>query len=174
MSVNRPAPRPTNRTEQAVCIHKTAEAEFYADTAPHPLVESAAIECLDASGRYVIHGRWVSKKNGKRIMRAGRKGRRFIASSDRYRRWQRDAILQLQAQRRAREALSGPVRVSMVIWLAYKQRRPDRDNARAGTFDALAKAGVIRNDSQIAEDPLRFERDPQNPRIEVTVTSCEV
>jgi Holliday junction resolvase RusA-like endonuclease len=55
------------------------------------------------------------------------------------------------------------------MYLGKGQQQMDRDNARSGTFDALAKAGIIQNDRQIAEDPLVIFRDWSRPRVEVMV-----
>jgi len=149
---------------------KTPEEEFYGDPGPHPFMEALAIGTLVGEPRrYVIEGRWVSKKNSKEILRRGRFGCRFVASSHLYRRWEREAAVQLAGQNGGRPPIEGKVRVRLAIYLDKRQRTPDRDNARSGPFDALQRAGVIRNDSQIVDDPLLIFRDEHRPRVEIMV-----
>jgi Holliday junction resolvase RusA-like endonuclease len=63
--------------------------------------------------------------------------------------------------------------ISTVVWYTKTKRRPDADNALAmlkPTFDGLADAGVLANDRNLAHNPIRFEVDRSNPRVEVTIS----
>ena len=168
-------PRGPDLSEDPVS-EKSPEAGFYEDPAPHPVMEAAAIKAA-YSGKvaiqsmlFIIEGALRSKKNSKRILRHGRVGRMFIASSAPYMKWEKQAIMQVRAQRAGTPTipLSVKVRVASVVYIA-KGRPMDRDNARGGIFDVLEAAGVIANDSQIWDDPLRFAYDRERPRVEVRV-----
>ena len=151
-----------------MCIHLTAEEEMFEDPHPHPLIETELNKLVGSvPRRFVVVGRWVSKKNGKAILKSG--GRFFIGSNPKYRRWETEAVMQLRAQYKGKDTITNPVKVTTAIYLDRKQRRPDRDNARSGPFDALQKAKVIKNDSQIEDDPLHFFRDANQPRVELFV-----
>jgi Holliday junction resolvase RusA-like endonuclease len=63
--------------------------------------------------------------------------------------------------------------ISTVVWYAKTATHPDPDNALAMLkpyFDGLADAGVLANDRNLAHNPIRFEKDKTNPRVEVTIT----
>ena len=66
--------------------------------------------------------------------------------------------------------------ISTVVWYTKTKRRPDADNALAmlkPTFDGLADAGVLANDRNLAHNPIRFEVDRENPRVEVTISEVK-
>jgi Holliday junction resolvase RusA-like endonuclease len=119
---------------------------------------------------FTIQGRLRSKKNGKQIGWVNGKPRVF--SNGDYRRWERSAVEQLQTQMlvmRA-ETIKRPAKVRVAMWVYLaKGQRMDRDNLRQGVFDALERAGVVENDSQIVDDPLTVGRDWDEPRVEVEV-----
>lgn len=118
--------------------------------------------------RYVVHGRYVSKKNGKEI-RVGRGGHRYIGSSTEFLDWQNDAIMELRAQRSSTMTIAdGKVGIAITLFLAKGQREFDIDNLLGGIFDALQAARIVANDRQfvLTKSPEQF-RDPADPRIEV-------
>lgn len=58
-----------------------------------------------------------------------------------------------------------------VFYHAQKRGR-DGDNALASlkaAYDGIAMAGIVANDKGIRHLPVRFEIDPANPRVEVTL-----
>ena len=66
--------------------------------------------------------------------------------------------------------------ISTVVWYTQTKRRPDADNALAmlkPTFDGLTDAGVLANDRDLAHNPIRFEVDRSNPRVEVTISEVK-
>lgn len=70
----------------------------------------------------------------------------------------------------------GPVKIH-VRWVEKDHRR-DRDNIRSGVkpiLDALVMQGRIVNDSQkwVTDLTDSYDVDPENPRIEVTISSAE-
>lgn len=68
-----------------------------------------------------------------------------------------------------REPLTGPLAVEVILH-APDRRRRDLDNLGKALLDALTKAGVYWDDSQI--DDLRIRRgdlDAERPRVVVTV-----
>jgi Holliday junction resolvase RusA-like endonuclease len=63
--------------------------------------------------------------------------------------------------------------ISTVVWYAKTATHPDPDNALAMLkpyFDGLADAGVLANDRNLAHNPIRFDKDKANPRVELTIT----
>jgi crossover junction endodeoxyribonuclease RusA len=66
--------------------------------------------------------------------------------------------------------------ISTVVWYAKTATHPDPDNALAMLkpyFDGMADAGVLANDRNLAHNPIRFEKDRANPRVELTITKIE-
>jgi crossover junction endodeoxyribonuclease RusA len=66
--------------------------------------------------------------------------------------------------------------ISTVVWYAKTATHPDPDNALAMLkpyFDGLADAGVLANDRNLAHNPIRFEKDRANPRVELTISMIE-
>ena len=59
-----------------------------------------------------------------------------------------------------------------VVYYHTMNRRRDADNYLArlkSTFDGLADAGIIRNDSGFVHYPIVFKIDKENPRVEITI-----
>ena len=66
-----------------------------------------------------------------------------------------------------------PNAISTVVWYAKTATHPDPDNALAMLkpyFDGMADAGVLANDRNLAHNPIRFEKDRANPRVQITIT----
>jgi crossover junction endodeoxyribonuclease RusA len=66
-----------------------------------------------------------------------------------------------------------PNAISTVVWYAKTATHPDPDNALAMLkpyFDGMADAGVLANDRNLAHNPIRFEKDKANPRVQITIT----
>jgi len=63
--------------------------------------------------------------------------------------------------------------ISTVVWYAKTATHPDPDNALAMLkpyFDGMADAGVLANDRGLKHNPIRFEKDKANPRVQITIT----
>lgn len=119
---------------------------------------------------FTILGPPATKKNSPRIFKR-RGGQRFVAPSAASMSWTATAIVQLMSQLRLRggRTINRPVSVRALI---YRVRRSgDLDNFLSATGDALQRAGVIKNDSQIESwDGSRKLIDRKNPRVELTLT----
>ena len=66
--------------------------------------------------------------------------------------------------------------ISTVVWYTKTATHPDPDNALAMLkpyFDGMADAGVLANDRNLSHNPIRFEKDKANPRVELTITKIE-
>lgn len=118
-----------------------------------------------------IEGVPVSQKNNKRILRNRRTGKRFIGSSTKVLSWKADAIRQLKRQWRGPK-LIGVVHVHLLIFQG-KGQSIDADNAMSSAFDAMEKAGVVRNDYQFATGSWERCRDWGRPRIEIQLKPME-
>lgn len=60
-----------------------------------------------------------------------------------------------------------------IVWYAATRHKMDGDNALArckATFDGLADAGVVDDDRGFVYYPIRFECDPETPRLQITIT----
>ena len=63
-------------------------------------------------------------------------------------------------------------RVSVVAYFKTAAHR-DADNIMASMkayFDGIADAGIVDNDRAFSHEPLKIEKDAQNPRVEITIT----
>lgn len=60
-----------------------------------------------------------------------------------------------------------------IVWYSRTRTRPDADNALSSlkaAFDGMKDAGLLADDRELGHEPIRFEVDKHNPRVEVTVT----
>jgi len=60
-----------------------------------------------------------------------------------------------------------------IMWYTPTVRHPDRDNAKAAlksTFDGIQDSGLILDDNYLICDEPVFEKDAENPRVEITLT----
>jgi len=128
----------------------------------------AVIEASDGSYIFFIAGCPVSQKNSKKIGIHGRTGRPFVFSKLSVREWKRDACDQLSQQWGSRSPISGDLEAWVLVYLGPGQRI-DADNMCAAPFDALEAAGIVQNDYQISKLHAERLRDPENPRIEITL-----
>ena len=99
---------------------------------------------------------------------AGVRGRKIISKAGRE--WTAQAVRSIRQQHTG-PAFTGDVRIE-ATW--YRERRSgDLSNRSKPTEDALQKAGVLENDSQIAELEWKRKEDKANPRCEIVVTQLE-
>lgn len=118
---------------------------------------------------YIIKGDPVTKKNSGRIVRYGQ--RAAIRPSKQYEAYSKDAIKQLQAQKRPSEPLSEPITVKTTYYMRTR-RRVDIANLLNATHDILQDAGIIADDCRdiiASVDGSRVYYDKENPRAEITI-----
>lgn len=63
--------------------------------------------------------------------------------------------------------------MAKVVWYAKTLKIPDADNALASlksTIDGIADSGLILNDRYVSYAPMRYEKDKDKPRVEITLT----
>lgn len=63
-----------------------------------------------------------------------------------------------------------------VVYYHKTNRRRDADNFLSllkATFDGIAQAGVVKDDSGFVHFPIRFEIDKENPRVEIKIEEME-
>lgn len=81
--------------------------------------------------------------------------------------WQKEAVKQLKAQHRGAATIEGDVAVHMTVFRALNAG--DADNYIKGMLDAIAEAGILRDDRQVITVSATKRVDKDNPRYEVTV-----
>lgn len=132
--------------------------------------------------RFTILGEAASKANQRKLVLFGE--RPALIKSDKARRYERDALLQIPVPARLR--LTGPVRVTLRMF--YASERPDLDESvvldvlqdRHGKQPKgpngepigprpLLQPGVYRNDRQVREKHVFHALDRLHPRVEVEV-----
>lgn len=127
----------------------------------------------DFEFRLVVRGPPAVLKNSKQIVTLP--GRRpILVSSRQAKAYQKTATEQLRAQWSSVfcEPVPREVEVS-AAFVAYlpTRRRTDLSNLYQGPEDAMQAAGVLTDDAQIAShDGSRRRHDPQDPRVEITIT----
>lgn len=121
--------------------------------------------------RLVISGTVPSKKNNKQIFRNSRTGKRFITSSDVYRKWNNSAIAELKIQFAGFRIVGYPISMKITFYPGGLWRK-DLDNQAGSVMDTLKDAGVIEDDDtkHIKELHLFFGGyDKENPRCEIEI-----
>lgn len=100
-----------------------------------------------------VTGRPASKKNSMMIVRYGRgpNAKHGLIQSERYREWEKRALLELAEQWGGRPPITVPVTATFYVRCEPIQRM-DMYNAIAAMSDALQKAGVLKNDKLITRD----------------------
>lgn len=112
-----------------------------------------------------LHGAPMSGTNSKQRLKFNK--RVVMLPSARAVEWQHAMVSQLREKYRA-PAITGPVALTLTF---YRVRRAgDLDNFAKPVLDALQKAGVIANDSQVGELHLYRQWDKANPRTEIVLT----
>lgn len=119
--------------------------------------------------KLVIEGNVPSQKNGKEIAFNRATGKRFVRSNERVKAWQETAVQSLKNQFKGLLVTDYPIALSLVFYFDNK-RRHDLDNAASGVMDALAKAGVITDDSVEYVSCLTLQYggiEKDSPRVEI-------
>ena len=120
---------------------------------------------------FTISGNPITKKNSQKIIKIG--NRPALIQSDKYRQYERAALLQIPRSARCR--IHSPVNVKAVFYRDSK-RRVDLTNLQSALMDILTAAGVLADDNRdiaAANDGSRVYYDKQHPRTEVTISLLE-
>ena len=113
----------------------------------------------------------ISKKNSQRIL--SNRGRRFIAPSEQYKRYEEAAGYFLRPKPPA--PISEPVIIRYLFYMPAR-RRVDGLNLAAAMDDILVKYGVLADDNRnivAGHDGTRVYYDKENPRTEIRITPAE-
>ena len=122
--------------------------------------------------RWAIPGQPIAKGRPRMAI----KGHRIIAyTPDATRQYERDAKIIIKAAMAGRQALEGPVSVSMSFYFQELKRkkqwhtsRPDIDNLIKSGLDAMNGIAFV-DDSQVCELHV-FKSYGENPRVEIIMT----
>lgn len=110
----------------------------------------------------------ITKKNSQRILVNKSTGRPFIAPSEQYKQYEKDA----QWFIRERPRIDYPVNVKCVFYMPTR-RRVDLTNLMEAADDVLVHAGVIADDHSgivVSHDGSRVDYDKERPRTEIEIT----
>lgn len=123
--------------------------------------------------QFIIYGEVASKKNNKRILYkgSGKYRKPFIASSEGYLEWNKQAKEQLQIQRNLQHDFATN-RCKIVIDFYYgTQRDKDADNGTSSVFDTLKDVGIIPDDNWkiIPTHLVHAYYDKLQPRVEIFI-----
>lgn len=128
------------------------------------------MSCHSDQFRFVIPLVPRTKKNSQRIMvRPG--GRRFVAPSEAYKAYERDAAWFIPKG----VCINEPVNIK-AIFRTPTRRRVDLTNLLEALDDVLVKAGFLADDNSLivaGHDGSRVVYDKNNPGTEVTVSKME-
>ena len=136
---------------------------------------------------FTILGQPCSKSNTSQIVTLGKgeEARSSITKSKAAKQYERDALRQIPS--RARQRLTGPVRVSIVLYYAnersdldeslildvlqdrWKNRKRDPHANGGMTERVLLQDGVYRNDRQVRERHVWHRIDAANPRAVIRI-----
>lgn len=115
----------------------------------------------------------VTKKNSQRIMRNWKTGKSFIAPSEAYKQYERQAMAYFPRATTGR--IDYPVNIQCHFYLPTR-RRTDLTNLLEAVDDLLVAAGVIADDHYgivAGHDGSRCYVDRDNPRTEITIWRME-
>ena len=119
--------------------------------------------------KLTIHGKPISWKNSRNI--AVVNGRRIVVKNQRQVDWLSDAIVELRSQYKGYAIKDKGLTVELVCYCG-SGRMPDIDNIAAGVLDALERARIIENDSQIDRLVIERSMDMDDPRVEILLRFC--
>ncbi|MCI5892254.1 MAG: RusA family crossover junction endodeoxyribonuclease [Clostridiales bacterium] len=110
-----------------------------------------------------------TKKNGSRIQKNKKTGRRFVAPSKQFSEYQDSCDKYMPKVTRP---IACKINIKAVYYMRTR-RRVDITNLHSALHDILVHYGVIEDDNMnivIATDGSRVRYDKQNPRTEVEIT----
>ena len=119
--------------------------------------------------KLILTGRPITKKNSQIPIRT-KTGKYFIIQSKQYREYEKNCLLQIQAQHFMTLNFTSKVSLKALYYMPDK-RLPDLLNLLQATADIVEKAQVIENDKNIVSfDGSRImEVDKENPRVEIFI-----
>jgi len=123
-----------------------------------------------AQVKIVIPGEPRTKKNSQRILQT-KDGRRFVAPSEQYKRYEEDSGWFVPANN-----ISVPVNVKCEYYMGTRRKKIDLCNLLEATCDILVRYGCLKDDSidiVVSHDGSRVFYDKENPRVEVTIDAVE-
>lgn len=112
----------------------------------------------------------ITKKNSQRILVNKATGRPFIAPSEQYKQYEKDAQWFIHDRPR----IDYPVNVKCVFYMPTR-RRVDLTNLLEAVDDVLVRSGVLADDHSgivVSHDGSRVMHDKENPRTEIEITGC--
>ena len=115
----------------------------------------------------------ISKKNHQRILYNPKTGKRWVAPSIEYERYERDACRLLP---KPAFPISTPVNVKCIFYMKNR-RRVDLTNLLEAADDVLVKRGVLVDDHSgiiFSHDGSRVLHDRERPRTEIEIEEVEV
>jgi len=119
--------------------------------------------------KLILTGRPITKKNSQIPIRT-KTGKYFIIQSKQYREYEKNCLLQIQAQHFMTLTFTSKVSLKALYYMPDK-RLPDLLNLLQATADIVEKAQVIENDKNIVSfDGSRIMGvDKENPRCEIFI-----
>ena len=123
--------------------------------------------------KLILTGRPITKKNSQIPIKT-KSGKFFIIQSKQYRAYEKDCLLQIQAQWIMKHTITDKVQLQALYYMPDR-RRPDLLNLLQATADIVEKAKVIENDRDIVSfDGSRImEVSKENPRVEIYIDIWE-
>lgn len=118
---------------------------------------------------YIIPLPPVTKKNSQEIHKNSKTGKRFVAPSKAYKKYEAAAIWYLRP--RPEKPIDRPVNVKMLFYMPT-HRRVDMVNLQEAVLDILVASGVLADDNAnivASMDGSRVLYDKTNPRTEITI-----
>ena len=122
---------------------------------------------------YLITGNPYVKKSNQRVVL--RNNRSIKIDTPSYKQWRRDALWQLSALKKPSEPIDFPVNLKCIF---YKKTHGavDLSALYEGIQDVLVEVGVLADDNfriVAGHDGSRCFVDPDNPRMEITITPMD-
>lgn len=114
----------------------------------------------------------ITKKNSQQILISRKNGRPFIAQSQAYRRYAKQAMWFLTNP----PHIDCPVNIRMIFYMPTR-RIVDLSNLQSACLDILVSAGVVDDDNSrivVSHDGSRVLYDRINPRAEIIITEADI
>ena len=121
----------------------------------------------------VLYGDPAIKKNSQEIRINWRTGKRFISQSEKYKRYERDCLMQITGA--YKKCIDSPINLKCMYYRKYKYR-VDLNNLLSATCDILVAGGVLKDDNckiVVSQDGSRVYFDKENPRVEIEISEAE-
>lgn len=114
----------------------------------------------------------VTKKNSQEIRYNRKTGKRFVTSSEQYKRYEKAAMLCIPTD--VASYITEPVEVKALFYMPTR-RRVDLTNLEEALDDTLVRAGLLADDNCriiVSHDGSRVLYDKDHPRTEITISRC--